>query len=330
MKSLFLKSSILFLLTLSFLFCFADKWQGDYDATDGLYKDGYYEEAKEKAKDLIDFTKDEFGVNSPEMGHAYKILGLIESRLGNFELSEESFKKGITSFENSGEKEKSNVAILKSNLGDLYYQNFFDENAQDYLEDAVKILENLNDGGKYNTNLEIPYYDLYSIYNDGAYFADAASTLKKLIDVEKKNYGKTDTIVGVDLRNLGWVYVMWGKYDDAATYMEEAIEIHEKNGGNENDLLGLAYNDYGVLFDYKQEYEKAIEEYKKAADIFKKSKNDKALGNTYNNIGLAYQKLFENTSAIEFYTKAYNIYKSIYGDDDENTQEVKKNLDSVK
>ncbi|GEM_PF-3207706 len=329
MKTFAFRSFMILILSLSALVCFADQWQDDYDEADELYKGGYYEDAMVKAEDLAVFSKNEFGVNSPEMGHAYNILGLINSKLGNFTQSEENFKKAITSFENAGSAEKSNVGILKSNLGDLYYQNFFDEDAQNYLEDAVEILEDLNGTGNYNSNLEIPYYDLYSIYYNGAYYADAADAMKKLVELEKKNYGKTDTLVGVDLRNLGWVYVMWGKYDDAEKYMKEAVEVLEKNGGYKKEQLGLAYNDYGVLFDYQSEYSKAITYYKKAVEIFKASNNDKELGNSYNNIGLAHQKLNENASAVEYYKKAYDLYKSVYGEDDENTQEVKDNLDSV-
>ncbi|MGE3062012.1 MAG: tetratricopeptide repeat protein [bacterium] len=330
MKKISLKSMIVLILSMSFLFCFADKWQDDYDEADGLYWDGYYKEAKEKAEELIDFSKDEFGVNSPEMGHAYNILGLINNKLGNTTLAEENFRNGITSFEKAGSKEKKNVAILKGNLGDLLYQNFYDEEAQEYLEDAIKMLEELNDKGDYNGNLEVPYYDLYSIYYGGEYYTKAASMLKKLIEIEKANYGKSDTLVGIDLKNLGWVYVKSGDYSEAESYMKQSLEVLEKNGGVDKGQLGLAYNDFGVLYDYKEDYSKAITYYKKAADVFKNSGNDKELGNTYNNLGLAHEKLGEFSSAGSYYEKAYYLYKDVYGEDDENTIEVKANWDAVK
>jgi len=330
MKKNAFKALLAAILALAFIACFADQWQDDYDEVDGLYRDGYYEDALSKADDLLDFTKEEFGVNSAEMGHAYNILGLINSKMGNVSESEQNFKDGINAFEKAGSAEKKNVAILKSNLGDLLYQNFYDEEAQGYLEDAVKMLEGMNEDGDYNDNLEVPYYDLYSIYYSGEYYSDAASTLKKLIEIEKKNYGKSDTLVGIDTKNLGWIYVKWGKYSDAETYMKQSVEILEKNGGYKKEQLGLAYNDYGVLFDYKGEYGKAIPFYKKAVDVFKASGNDKELGNTYNNIGLAHEKLGEKASAASYYEKAYNLYISVYGEENDNTKEVKENWDNVK
>ena len=250
MKINSLKTFFVLVLTVSFLFCSADKWQDDYDEADGLYRDGYYEEALEKADELIEFSKDEFGVNSAETGHAYNISGLINGKLGKIEEAEEDYKAGIKAFDKAGSKEKKNVAILKANLGDLYYQNFYDDEAKMYLKDAVSMLEEMNYDGDYNENLEIPYYDLYSIYYNEEYYTDAAKVLKKLIDIEKINYGKSDTLVGIDLKNLGWVYVKSGDYSEAEKYMKQAVEVLEKNGGYKKDQLGLAYNDYGVLFDY--------------------------------------------------------------------------------
>ena len=80
----------------------------------------------------------------------------------------------------------------------------------------------------------------------------------------------------------------------------------------------------------KEEYNKAITYYKKAVDVFKESKNDKELGNTYNNLGLAHEKLSEKSTAASYYKKAYDLYVVVYGEDDDNTIEVKANWDAVK
>lgn len=326
MKKFFALAVILFFS----IFAFADKWQDKYDVVNNHYYNGDYEIGYEKGLELLEYTLNEYGSKSVEAAHAYNILGLISKKLDKFDDSESYFNKSITAFKANGDAEKKNVAIVKTNLGDLYFDYFYDDLATENLLDAIKWFEENNTYGDYNEDMIMPYYDLYQIYEYAYDYTNAIIYIKKMINVEEKTYGKNDTLVGVDYRTLAWLYIKSEDYDSAKPYFEKSLSVLKINGGYNNNQLGVTYNDYGVLYDYTKKYNNALDYYKKAVEIFEKSKNNIELANTYNNMGLAYEKLDKKSDAKKYYQKAYDLSKKEKGENNENTKEYKENLDRVK
>lgn len=313
---------------ISFVFIFSDEWQDKYDQVNGYYMAKDYENGYKKGLDLLDYTLKEYDSKSSEAGHAYNILGLISKNLDKFDESETYFIKSITAFKSVNDEK--NVAIIKTNLGGLYFDYFYDDLAKENLEDAVIWFEQNNSTGNYDENLISPYYYLYEIYNYSYDYPKAIDYMKKLITVEEKSYGKTDTLVGIDYRSLAWLYLYSEDYNNAEKNFEKSLSILKVNGGKNNNALGVTYNDYGVLYDYKQDYQKALDYYKKAVEIFEKSNNNIELANTYNNMGLAYEKLNKKSDAKKYYQKAYDISIKEYGENNEETKKYKENLDRIK
>ncbi|MEJ5307662.1 MAG: tetratricopeptide repeat protein [candidate division WOR-3 bacterium] len=324
------KFFVLVIMLIFTLFAFADEWQDKYDTVNNYYTNGNYEMGYKKAQELLDYTLNKYDSKSVEAGHAYNILGLISKKLDKFDESETYFNKSITAFKASGDAEKKNVAIVKTNLGDLYFDYFYDDLATENLLDAVNWFEENNSYGDYNENLIMPYYDLYQIYEYAYDYPNAIKYMKKMIEVEEKTYGKNDTLVGVDYRTLAWLYINSDDYEGAQPYFEKSLSVLKVNGGYNNNQLGVTYNDYGVLYDYTGEYNKALEYYKKATEVFEKSKNNIELANTYNNMGLAYEKLGKKSDAKKYYQKAYDLSKKENGENNEDTKKYKENLDRVK
>lgn len=322
------KLVVIVMIFISFVFIISDEWQSKYDVVYGYYLSKDYENGYKKGLELLDYTLKEYGSKSSEAGHIYNILGLISKNLDKFDESETYFTKSITAFKMVNDYR--NVSIIKSNLGGLYFDYFYDDLARENLEDAVSWFEQNNSNGKYDKDLMNPYYYLYEIYNYSYDYPKAIDYMKKLINVEEKSYGNTDTIVGVDYRSLAWLYIYSEDFSNAEKNFEKSLSILKVNGGKNNISLGITYNDYGVLYDYKGEYNKAFDYYKKAAGIFEKSNNMVELANTYNNMGLAYEKLDKLSDAKIYYQKAYDISKREYGEKNDETKKYKENLDRVK
>lgn len=321
-----MKKIFLFFVSISifFLFSFADEWQEFYDSVRVYYLDGDYSKAEIKAKELLDYTLENFSPTSVELAHTQNIYGLILKSLSKFDDAKNYFLKSLEIFKSN--KENKNYGIVEVNLGGLYFDQYLDSIALIWLLDGVDILKGYDD----YENLVNPYYQLYQIYYGYYDYDNARKFLLRLIDVEEKFYGKDDTLIGIDYRSLAWLYMETENYDSAGIYFDKSIDVLKINGGFKNIQLGISYNDYGVKYDYEKNYEKAIENYLKAVDIFEKASEKKEVANTYNNIGLAYEKLSDRKNAAEYYLKAYEIAKIIYDENDDVLKKYKKNYDRVK
>ncbi|MBI9035090.1 MAG: CHAT domain-containing protein [Bacteroidales bacterium] len=304
---------------------------------DYLTANSNYELAKYSAIHNEGVSSDDLDISS-----YYMNLGIVHGQMGNYEMAEENFRKGLEIYEKKGAK-KSKFASTYLNFGRLFADREINDSALYYYgkaEDAY-----IQAYGSDCNRLAGVYMNMGTIFikisdNESAllYYEKALSMYQlflspdhDLIHMVLMNIGfayevKDDFekafpyyfkatenrgFVGVRAcRNIANCYSAIGNYKLAEKYFKESIQRCLVAKEDKNEELAMTYMHYGDLLINKEvDRDRGFENLRKADSIFMQeynpNKRDYAMINYY--IGDFYLMNKELDKALEAYQKALII-----------------------
>ncbi|OMJ81256.1 hypothetical protein SteCoe_18312 [Stentor coeruleus] len=145
--------------------------------------------------------------------------------------------------------------------------------------------------------------------------------MKLALEIAEKNYGKYSNehinaicAYGVFLKDRE-------KYIDAIKKLSEAV--YYLTGTKQGNI----FKDIGICYLKNGQEDLAFLEFEKAMIIFKKHKSQSDIGKIYYLYGKFYAE--DMLYSIKYLKKAFKIYKEVYGENHQETKNVKKTLDEA-
>lgn len=215
--------------------------------------------------------------NGKKDGYIYWNLGLCNSFLGEFDVSNESYLKALPFYQSDNE----NTAVLYANIADNYSSLKKYDSELIWYDKAIQL--NTSKKGNYLWSKGAAYYnqnkleEANSMYLEAvAYFTDKPDTQAKLYKYVADNY-----------RTLK-------EYVKAVENYNKAIAV--KPTGN-----GDLYWDRGVAQFNLQNFSSAIESYQSALNVYDDNESRAIL---FSNIASCYNRMDDKESSIKYYNKA--------------------------
>ncbi|MAZ28185.1 MAG: hypothetical protein CL868_14060 [Cytophagaceae bacterium] len=196
--------------------------------------------------------KEELGLTGDPIGASYWNIGNIHGDMGNYNISNEYYRKALKIYEALNQEED---VLTLNNLLAINYKNL-----KDYSKAIPVLKESIEAYRKFNRpNDEAGAYDnLGQLYVDMDSLDQALENFEKSLAISKENGERS--LVGLNLRNIGDVYLKQGNAARALPLFQEALKISKETGTNKKMILdykklAAAHADLGH---YKLAYENHV------------------------------------------------------------------------
>ncbi len=195
----------------------------------------------------------------------------IQNEMGNIYLNVNNFSESLRRYllalklrQSYGKED--DIARTMVNIALVYRKIGLHKNAQKYVEDAKKLVENI----EVKSDLRIYIYqNLGHIMYDQKKFEEAIKTYRIALDLSEKKGDETQ-IVKL-LKNIAQCSLEWGKISQARNAITQSIKIALRN--NQNNELAESYNTLGNIERAAKNYQLAISHFNLAAEKYQKASN---------------------------------------------------------
>ena len=276
------------------------------------FSQGDYAKAMEQCEISAELLKSFTDENNALSAMTYQNLGLIYSRLNNYEEAMEHMEKALAI--NEFNKDTLKLADAYHIMGTLCFELGKYEDAKAYLSTALAFREKL--WGDNHPSVANSYNNLANaVYNLGDY-DKALEYIQKALDIKKAVLCENHPDIATSYSNLGLVYSGLGEYQKALECFDQALKIRKTVFGENHPIIADCYNNYGVVYDNLDSLNKALECFNMSLKIRKPllNENHPDIGISYANIGQILSELGENDQALEYYLDAVRIFKSSIGE----------------
>ena len=260
-------------------------------------------------------------------------LGVLYADLGKLEQAEHMYQRALAGKEKAWGPDHTSTLDTVNNLGVLYkalgkleqaehmYQRALAGYEKAWGPDHTKTLDTVN-------NLGVLYADLGKL-------EQAEHMYQRALAGYKKAWGPDHTETLDTINNLGLLYADLGKLEQAEHMYQQALAGYEKAWGPDHaktldtvNNLGLLYADLGRPEQAEHMYQRALTGYAKAIHPDNLLTFIPALNNMW-----AFASLRESQGHIEdarqWYSQALLGYEKTFGQDHENCQALRNNLDAL-
>ena len=194
------------------------------------------------------------------------------------------------------------IKILNE-LGSVYRRISQLDEALDYHEQALNLLNNFNDEDELTTT-----YVYLGIINDiKGNYDKALSYHQQALELNKKQ----NDIRGIagSIHNIGILYQKLEKYPQALDYYNQALKYWELL--NNQSGLASTYNSLGGVNELTGNPIEALKYYKLALEIWKKSGSKNSVSIAVHNIGSVYETLGNYEEAIKYIQQAIDLREEL-------------------
>ncbi len=132
--------------------------------------------------------------------------------------------------------------------------------------------------------------------------------------------------------NIAGLYTEEERYDEAIKYYLKAVAIYKKLYGGRHPKIAIFYNNMGQTYKDQGDYAKAKAYFLDAIAIYqeKKISMHPNLATFYDNLAGIDELQEQYTDAMVHYQKALHIRQAAFGEEHEDTQYIKEEIDSLK
>ena len=289
-----------------------DAFFSHYKISAIYFSQGDYAKAMEQCEISAELLKSFTDENNALSAMTHQNLGLINSRLNNYEEAMEHMGKALAI--NEFNKDTLKLADAYHIMGTLYFELGKYEDAKTYLSTALAFREKL--WGDNHPSVANSYNNLANVvYNLGDY-DKALEYIQKALDIKKAVLCENHPDIATSYSNLGLVYNGLGEYQKTLECFDKALKIRKTVFGENHPIIAECYNNYGVLYDNLDSLDKALEYFNMSLKIRKSvlDENHPDIGVSYANIGQILFELEENDQALEYYMDAVRIFKPSIGE----------------
>ncbi len=195
------------------------------------------------------------------------------------------------------------LAVSLNNIGFGYTSRGDIPKALEYLHQAVKVQEEIND----RYGLAYSLYNLGNIYDGQNDFIKSLEYHTKSLKIREKIGDKQS--VATSLNIIGLIYVHKDDDQKALKYYQKSLDIREEIGDKEG--IATSLNNIGIIYVHQKDFEKALDHYFRALMIDEERGDRSAMATSLNNIANAMHQKGDVKGAIPYAKRAMQIAKEL-------------------
>ena len=282
--------------------------------SEGLWRNGKYDEGIEKTSIALEKTKDVLNENHPHFAYIYNNLGVCYYLKDNCSLAIEFFQKNLDiCLEGLGEKHPDTAASY-NNLGVCYRSKGEYKKNIEYHQKALLI--RLGSLGENHADTAASYDNLGVCHSDKGNYDRAIEYHQKALHICLKNLGEKHPSVAFIYNNMGVCLYAKGNYYRAFKYHQKALHIRLESLGAKHADTAVSYNNLGNCYYSKDKYKKAFKCHQKALHIRLECLGEEHAHTafSYGNLGNCYYAKGKYKRAIKCLQKSIDICLESLGD----------------
>jgi tetratricopeptide (TPR) repeat protein len=175
------------------------------------------------------------------------------------------------------------------------------------IDNALKIAEKLIDAS-HDFRYDAIVLKSKILWRKGFFDEALELSLGIVDDLSDRSIDKKE-LYGLNLNNIGIIYVRKGELDTALEYYQKSLRIFEEIGNRQD--IAYALNNIGNIYSSKGDFDTALEYYQKSVQIFEEVGNKRDIAYALNNIGVIYYSKGKLDTALEYYQKSLLIKEGI-------------------
>lgn len=269
------------------------------------------QEVVQKSMELVD----EPMMDGMPRARGYLASAYLESELGNFYESMESYSKALESLEHLERDREvlrflalayNNMGLITRRLGDV-------QGAMDYFLEALDVTRSLY--GEHHPEVGILHNSIGTIYYIMGDFGQAADYFLSTADIFRENYGENHERVAGAYNNAGVVFTEMDEIERAAEILERAQRIKENILGENHIDTAIGYSNLASIYMENENFNAALENYQKSIAVREEiyGADHPNLITPYINIGEFYTRTDEYVKAREYFGEALQITEDRLG-----------------
>ncbi len=233
-----------------------------------LLREGDFEEAEKRARDLLKETET---VTGPDSLEAALIMDLVVEALWKSGRVRESGARELAERALAIKEDRfgpvhREVAISLRNLANVFEGINEPSQAKTHYERIVGIQSQLH--GPKSTQVADALVDLGSLALVNAAYEESQDFYQRALSIQERTLGEDHPDVSLTLNNLANVLHRTGDYDASESHYRRALAIKEAIYGKHDPELGWTLNGLGVLLKEIGAYSEARSSFETALDIW--------------------------------------------------------------
>lgn len=263
----------------------------------------YLNSNPQQSIDLVGEFANSDDINDYPLEHARinYILGMANSKLGNYKNAFSNLEKSINQFKELNNESHKAKSILGIGVTLMSQGNY--EEAKIKIEESISILEAESD----ESTLTIAYRELGKVYGYLDNHNKSFENLNKALEINLELNNKKEQ--SEDYYRIGINYYDRSDEDNALEFFTKAKALKEEV--NDNAGLAKVSNSLGVLHSEKGNYQTSVNYHKQSIKAHQKIGDRQGEGISLNNLGIAYTDWGKLDSALVYHNKSLKLNQDI-------------------
>jgi len=229
------------------------------------YEKGDYQNALFVARRSYNIANKNFGLNDVNTADALLKLGIINQTLGNLGEAEEHFLAALHILEEQLTPNHPDLAVIMTNLGNVYFESKHPELSEKYHQQALKIRKNAFSAD--DPAIAQSTYNLAVLYEDQKKYEQATIFYQQAISLWSASLGPAHPYVGSALSNLSGIYNIQGKHKKATNILLRMLVLKKSVFGSRHEEVAQTLISLGTSYLEQGEYNPASRAYEEALSI---------------------------------------------------------------
>jgi len=230
-------------------------WNGLTNEFVTVYEAGNYAEAAAIAKHAYDIAIANFGKHHVNTADSMLKMGIINETLGNVEAAKQYMLDALAVLKEKLGPYHEDVAIVLTNLANLYFEQNQPEQSEMYHKQALQI--RIHTLGENDPAVAQSMYNLAVLYDDMKKYKEAAHLYESSLKIWHASYGDVHPYIANALNNLANVYSAMERYKDAIKTHKQSLSVRRALYPENHAEVVRALINLGALYVKQSDYDKA-------------------------------------------------------------------------
>jgi len=291
-------------------------WKSAIALVKQIRSEGNYQAAIQMLENLLAMMQ-----NTPELKSAdqdyHRNLAITFGELGASYLQVGEAGKAVAATQKALELckvqgDSEGVVIYLTNLG-ISYKNLRDfKTAISYLEQAVKLYEELD----IKENLRFVLIQLAELQRESGHYSNAVSCYQKTLEILRRELGEEHLDYAQTLTDLGTLFESMGQQASAEPLYRQALDIRRHLLGEHHPIFAISLHHVALIELSAGNFEIAERLWKQAGDIFHETlgEQDPVFVESLLNLAYLYESKHEFSKAISLVHQAIEITRTTQGE----------------
>ena len=229
------------------------------------YEAGNIAQAASVAKTAYELAENSFGPNDVNTADSLLKLGIVNESLGNYGKAKEYMVGALVILKEEMGPYHEDVAVIYTNLANLYFEQNLLEESEDYHQQALSIRRrNLGDN---DPSVAQSLYNLAVLYDETENYKKAQPYYEQALKIWYGSYGPNHPYVANTLNNLANVYSSLGDMESALEMHKHSLKIRRQIYGDVHAETARSLINLGKLYVKMSRYDDAAPVYAEAIKV---------------------------------------------------------------